>query len=89
MYTSVRCEKMFRVSIGNLPDSVSEGTLRGLFEARNLAVGNILLKKDGAIVDCPDQTSCDKAVEALHGENSALRPWLSLDKMNFFLSWMP
>lgn len=59
---------MFRVYVGNLDPQVEEGTLRGLFEEQGVVVGNILVKRNYAFVDCPDQANCDRAIDRLNGE---------------------
>lgn len=59
---------MFKVYVGNLHPDVDEGTLRGLFEENGIAVGNILLKRSYAFVECPDQANADRAIDKFNGE---------------------
>lgn len=60
---------MNKLYIGSLPADVNEGTLRQLFQEHGITCTNVLVKKGGyAFVDCPDQTSVDKAIDKLNGE---------------------
>ena len=60
---------MFRVYCGNLSPAVNEETLRDLFEEHSIEVaGNILVKRNYAFVDCPDQDNVDKAIDKLNRE---------------------
>lgn len=60
---------MFRVYCGNLSPAVNEETLRDLFEEHGIEVaGNILVKRNYAFVDCPDQVNVDKAIDKLNRE---------------------
>ena len=55
--------------MGNLPQDVNEGTLRQLFDDHSISCTTILVKRGGyAFVDCPDQSSADKAIDKLNGE---------------------
>jgi len=55
--------------VGNLPQDVNEGTLRQLFDDHSISCTTILVKRGGyAFVDCPDQSSADKAIDKLNGE---------------------
>ncbi|XP_022913707.1 insulin-like growth factor 2 mRNA-binding protein 1 isoform X3 [Onthophagus taurus] len=59
---------MSKLYIGNLPLETNEGTLRQLFLEHNLSCTNVLVKRGGyAFVDCPDQSSADKAIDKLNG----------------------
>ncbi|KAF5270497.1 hypothetical protein FQA39_LY08375 [Lamprigera yunnana] len=59
---------MSKLYIGNLPVDTNEMILRQLFLEQNLACTNILVKRGGyAFVDCPDQSSADKAIDKLNG----------------------
>ncbi|XP_025832796.1 insulin-like growth factor 2 mRNA-binding protein 1 [Agrilus planipennis] len=61
---------MSKLYIGNLPTETSETALRQLFLEHNLSCTNILVKRGGyAFVDCPDQSSADKAIDKLNGFN--------------------
>ena len=68
---------MSKLYIGNLPSETNENALRQLFVDQNLSCTNILVKRGGyAFVDCPDQSSADKAIDKLNGKpvNSVLLP---------------
>ncbi|KAK5645815.1 hypothetical protein RI129_004279 [Pyrocoelia pectoralis] len=59
---------MSKLYIGNLPADTNEVVLRRLFLEQNLPCTNILVKRGGyAFVDCPDQSSADKAIDKLNG----------------------
>ncbi|XP_044742663.1 insulin-like growth factor 2 mRNA-binding protein 1 isoform X3 [Chrysoperla carnea] len=61
---------MSKLYIGNLPSETNESGLRQLFLDQNLSCTNILVKRGGyAFVDCPDQSSADKAIDKLNGFN--------------------
>jgi insulin-like growth factor 2 mRNA-binding protein 1 len=61
---------MSKLYIGNLPSETNENALRQLFLDQNLSCTNILVKRGGyAFVDCPDQSSADKAIDKLNGFN--------------------
>lgn len=60
---------MSKLYIGNLPTDTNEGILKQLFLEHNLSCTNILVKRGGyAFIDCPDQSSADKAIDKLNGE---------------------
>lgn len=60
---------MSKLYVGNLPVEISENSLRQLFLEQNLSCTNILIKRGGyAFVDCPDQSSADKAIDKLNGK---------------------
>ncbi|KAG5861414.1 hypothetical protein JTB14_035397 [Gonioctena quinquepunctata] len=59
---------MSKLYVGNLPTETSEIGLRQLFLEQNLSCTNILIKRGGyAFVDCPDQSSADRAIDKLNG----------------------
>lgn len=59
---------MNKLYVGNLPADVNEGTLRQLFLDKGVNCTNVLVKKGGyAFVDCPDQTTADRAIDSLNG----------------------
>ncbi|XP_031345712.1 insulin-like growth factor 2 mRNA-binding protein 3-A [Photinus pyralis] len=61
---------MSKLYIGNLPADTNEMILRRLFLEQNLPCTNVLVKRGGyAFVDCPDQSSADKAIDKLNGFN--------------------
>ncbi|XP_052095924.1 insulin-like growth factor 2 mRNA-binding protein 2 isoform X4 [Mytilus californianus] len=61
---------MFRVYCGNLSPAVNEETLRDLFEEHDIEIaGNVLVKRNYAFVDCPDQVNVDKAIDKLNQYN--------------------
>ncbi|KAH0999430.1 hypothetical protein HUJ04_005818 [Dendroctonus ponderosae] len=61
---------MSKLYVGNLPMEANEGSLRQLFADQNLSCTSILIKRGGyAFVDCPDQSSADKAIDKLNGFN--------------------
>ncbi|VDI18325.1 insulin-like growth factor 2 mRNA-binding protein 1 [Mytilus galloprovincialis] len=61
---------MFRVYCGNLSPAVNEETLRDLFEEHDIEIaGNVLVKRNYAFVDCPDQENVDKAIDKLNQYN--------------------
>jgi RNA recognition motif-containing protein len=61
---------MSKLYIGNLPSETNENALRQLFLDQNLSCTNILVKRGGyAFVDCPDQSSADKAIDKLNGKD--------------------
>ena len=60
---------MSKLYVGNLPADVNEGTLRQLFQDHSLSCTTILVKRGGyAFVDCPDQSTADRAIDKLNGE---------------------
>lgn len=60
---------MSKLYIGNLPTETNENSLRQLFLEQNLSCTNILVKRGGyAFIDCPDQSSADKAIDKLNGK---------------------
>lgn len=64
---------MSKLYVGNLPMEANEGSLRQLFADQNLSCTNILIKRGGyAFVDCPDQSSADKAIDKLNGKSSVV-----------------
>lgn len=61
---------MSKLYVGNLPTETSEHSLKQLFHEQNLSCTNILVKRGGyAFVDCPDQSSADRAIDKLNGYN--------------------
>lgn len=58
---------MFKLYVGNLSPGVTEGTLRGLFEEEGVIVSSVVLKKNYAFVECPDQANVDRAIDRLNG----------------------
>ncbi|CAH1155539.1 unnamed protein product [Phaedon cochleariae] len=61
---------MSKLYVGNLPSETCEKSLRQLFLEQNLSCTNILIKRGGyAFVDCPDQSSADRAIDKLNGFN--------------------
>ncbi|XP_069690838.1 insulin-like growth factor 2 mRNA-binding protein 1 isoform X2 [Periplaneta americana] len=61
---------MSKLYVGNLPADVNEGTLRQLFQDHSLSCTTILVKRGGyAFVDCPDQSTADRAIDKLNGYN--------------------
>ncbi|XP_057667949.1 insulin-like growth factor 2 mRNA-binding protein 3-A [Diorhabda carinulata] len=61
---------MSKLYVGNLPNETNEIKLRQLFVDQNLSCTNILIKRGGyAFVDCPDQSSADRAIDKLNGYN--------------------
>ncbi|XP_060533777.1 insulin-like growth factor 2 mRNA-binding protein 3-A [Cylas formicarius] len=61
---------MNKLYVGNLPTETNENSLRQLFLEQNLACTSVLVKRGGyAFVDCPDQSSADKAIDKLNGFN--------------------
>uniref|UniRef100_A0A2R5LEC5 Putative igf-ii mrna-binding protein imp n=1 Tax=Ornithodoros turicata TaxID=34597 RepID=A0A2R5LEC5_9ACAR len=62
---------MSKLYIGNLPADVNEGSLRELFhEQTGIVPKSVLVKKGGyAFVECSDQQSVDKVIEALNGHS--------------------
>ncbi|CAH1113979.1 unnamed protein product [Psylliodes chrysocephalus] len=61
---------MSKLYVGNLPNETNENKLRQLFVEQNLSCTNILIKRGGyAFVDCPDQSSADRAIDKLNGFN--------------------
>jgi insulin-like growth factor 2 mRNA-binding protein 1 len=60
---------MSKLYVGNLPSDVNEGTLRQLFQDHGLSCSTILVKRGGyAFVDCPDQSTADRAIDKLNGK---------------------
>ncbi|KAJ8951877.1 hypothetical protein NQ318_019853 [Aromia moschata] len=58
---------MSKLYVGNLPNETSESALRQLFLEQNLSCTSILVKRGGyAFVDCPDQSSADRAIDKLN-----------------------
>lgn len=61
---------MSKLYVGNLPKDITENAIRQLFFEQNLACTNILVKQGGyAFVDCPDQSSADRAIDRLNSFN--------------------
>ncbi|XP_056632572.1 insulin-like growth factor 2 mRNA-binding protein 2 isoform X2 [Diorhabda carinulata] len=59
---------MSKLYVGNLPNDTNENSLRLLFTEQNLSCTTILIKRGGyAFVDCPDQSSADRAIDKLNG----------------------
>ncbi|KAJ8940056.1 hypothetical protein NQ314_010888 [Rhamnusium bicolor] len=64
---------MSKLYVGNLPTETSENALRQLFLEQNLSCTSILVKRGGyAFVDCPDQSSADRAIDKLNGKSEVL-----------------
>lgn len=60
---------MSKLYIGNLPGETSEPSLKQLFVENGLTCSKVLVKRGGyAFVDCPDQSSADKAIDKLNGK---------------------
>lgn len=60
---------MSKLYVGNLPIDSGESALRQLFSDHNLSCSEVLVKRGGyAFVDCPDQSSADRAIDKLNGE---------------------
>jgi len=59
---------MYRLYLGNLDKQVHEQTIHDLFEAQGLSTENIIIKDGYAFVDCPDQSTVDRAIDSLQGE---------------------
>lgn len=82
---------MSKLYIGNLPIETNESTLRQLFLEHNLSCTNVLVKRGGyAFVDCPDQSSADKAIDKLNGKQflNKQRPGENSAHQNWLLNWM-
>ena len=61
---------MSKLYVGNLPSECNEAALRQLFQEHGLACTTILVKRGGyAFVDCCDQSTADRAIDKLNGEN--------------------
>ncbi|GLG98632.1 Serine-arginine protein 55 [Gryllus bimaculatus] len=61
---------MSKLYVGNLPADVNEAALRQLFQEHSLTCTTILIKRGGyAFVDCPDQSTADRAIDKLNGYN--------------------
>lgn len=59
---------MSKLYVGNLPMDSGESALRQLFSDHNLTCSEVLVKRGGyAFVDCPDQSSADRAIDKLNG----------------------
>ena len=81
-------ETLFRVYVGNLKPNVDDGTLRNVFEEHGIVVGNVLVKRSFAFLDCPDQINVDKAIDRLNGVYFTHIITLSFCKSAFLLlSW--
>ncbi|CAG9832896.1 unnamed protein product [Diabrotica balteata] len=61
---------MSKLYVGNLPNEINENKLKQLFAEQNLSCTSILIKRGGyAFIDCPDQSSADRAIDKLNGFN--------------------
>lgn len=58
---------LFRLYIGNLKPDCPEEVLRSLFAEHGVEVGDILVKRSYAFVDCPDQANVDLGIDKLNG----------------------
>lgn len=61
-------KNLFRLYIGNLKPNCPEDILRSVFAEHGVEVGNILVKRSYAFVDCPDQANVDLGIDKLNGK---------------------
>lgn len=60
---------MSKLYVGNLPNDVTESTLRELFAEHGVTASNVLVKRGGyAFIDCAEPSEIDSAVNSLNGE---------------------
>lgn len=79
---------MSKLYIGNLPTETNENSLRQLFLEQNLSCTNILVKRGGyAFVDCPDQSSADKAIDKLNGKIYAA--FARTNSLSLYYTYLP
>lgn len=60
---------MSKLYIGNLAAEASEAALRQLLQDNGIAnVSSVLVKRGGyAFIDCPEQSTVERAIEKLNG----------------------
>jgi RNA recognition motif-containing protein len=67
---SGRPKKMSKLYIGNLAAEANEAALRQLLQESGVGnVSSVLVKRGGyAFIDCPEQSTVDRAIEKLNGK---------------------
>lgn len=67
-----RQKKMSKLYIGNLAAEANEAALRQLLQESGVGnVSSVLVKRGGyAFIDCPEQSTVDRAIEKLNGKFS-------------------
>ena len=63
-------KKMSKLYIGNLAAEANEAALRQLLQESGVGnVSSVLVKRGGyAFIDCPEQSTVDRAIEKLNGK---------------------
>ena len=69
---------MSKLYIGNLAAEANEASLRQLLQDNGITnVSSVLVKRGGyAFIDCPEQSTVDRAIEKLNG--NSLIPYIFL-----------
>ena len=67
---------MSKLYIGNLPAEANEAVLRQLLQDHEINVTSVLVKRGGyAFIDCPEQSTIERAIEQLNGLSQLLDPF--------------
>jgi hypothetical protein len=77
---SGRPKKMSKLYIGNLAAEANEAALRQLLQESGVGnVSSVLVKRGGyAFIDCPEQSTVDRAIEKLNGKFSIFPYYFSV-----------
>ena len=68
--------EMSKLYIGNLPAEANEAVLRQLLQDHEINVTSVLVKRGGyAFIDCPEQSTIERAIEQLNGLSQLLDPF--------------
>ena len=77
-------KKMSKLYIGNLAAEANEAALRQLLQESGVGnVSSVLVKRGGyAFIDCPEQSTVDRAIEKLNGKFSLYSQFTSLTSIH-------
>ena len=75
---------MSKLYIGNLAAEANEAALRQLLQESGVGnVSSVLVKRGGyAFIDCPEQSTVDRAIEKLNGKFSLYSQFTSLTSIH-------